>query len=201
MRFPNWAGLQFGGNQLKISLSSVKLNIMDKGKFLCLDSNGSLGICIKTLDRHIRFQNKRCIELCGSVPEGKECTQGCMKHYKSGVGDVSFDQGLRLVRNVEVPLGRADAVIINDGVDITTFLFDKQELVNRRIAYLETFHLTPTELEVMRNVLAGMTNQEVADALFISKGTLRTHLNNIYKKIPVELKHEILVTLLSKSFE
>ncbi len=124
-----------------------------------------------------------------------------MTHYRSGVGDLSFDQGLRLFRNVEVPLGRADAVIINDGVELTTLLFEKQELVKRQVAYLESFNLTPAELEVMRKVLTGMTNQEVADALYISKGTLRTHLNNIYKKIPLELKHEILVTQLSKSFE
>lgn len=174
---------------------------MNDGKFLRLDSNGSIGICIKTLDRRIRFQNRRCIELCGSFPTGEECTQGCMTHYRSGVGDLSFDQGLRLFRNVEVPLGRADAVIINDGVELTTLLFEKQELVKRQVAYLESFNLTPAELEVMRKVLTGMTNQEVADALYISKGTLRTHLNNIYKKIPLELKHEILVTQLSKSFE
>lgn len=124
-----------------------------------------------------------------------------MTHYKSGVGDVSFDQGLRLFRNVEVPLGRADAVIINDGVELTTLLFEKQELIKRQVAYLASFSLTPTEVEVMRKVLVGMKNQEVADALYISKSTLRTHLNNIYKKIPLELKREILVTQLSKPVE
>lgn len=164
-------------------------------------SGETLGVCIKSLDRRVRFQNQACIALCGEKKDGELCEQGCMIHYKSGIGDCSFDQGLRLFRNIEVPQARADAVVINDGKEITTLLFEKQALVKRQVAYLETFRLSPTEVSVIEKVLTGMTNQEVADALCISKSTLRTHLNNIYKKIPAELKREILVTLLSKPVE
>ena len=44
--------------------------------------------------------------------------------------------------------------------------------------------LTKKEVEIAEQVVEGKPNVEIQDALFISKSTLKTHLNNIYKKIP-----------------
>jgi predicted ATPase/DNA-binding CsgD family transcriptional regulator len=43
--------------------------------------------------------------------------------------------------------------------------------------------LTPTELEVTRHVAAGLTNAEIGRAMFISSGTVKTHLSHIYAKL------------------
>jgi len=43
----------------------------------------------------------------------------------------------------------------------------------------------------MQLFLEGKSNSEIVKLLFISKSTLRTHLNNIYKKIPADLKVDI----------
>lgn len=43
--------------------------------------------------------------------------------------------------------------------------------------------LTPTELEVTRHAAAGLTNAEIGDAMFISGGTVKTHLSHIYAKL------------------
>ena len=43
--------------------------------------------------------------------------------------------------------------------------------------------LTPTELEVARRAAAGLTNAEVGRAMFISSGTVKTHLSHIYSKL------------------
>ena len=45
--------------------------------------------------------------------------------------------------------------------------------------------LTPRETDILIMVASGATNAEVADKLFISPHTVRTHLFNIYKKINV----------------
>ncbi len=45
--------------------------------------------------------------------------------------------------------------------------------------------LTPREDEVLRLVACGMTNGEVATALFIAVGTVRKHLDNVYAKLGV----------------
>jgi LuxR family maltose regulon positive regulatory protein len=45
--------------------------------------------------------------------------------------------------------------------------------------------LSPRELEVLRLVAAGLTNQEIADQLVIAPGTAKRHTINIYGKLGV----------------
>jgi ATP/maltotriose-dependent transcriptional regulator MalT len=40
-------------------------------------------------------------------------------------------------------------------------------------------------LEVLRHVARGLLNQEIADKLFISAGTVKRHMSNIYQKLDV----------------
>jgi DNA-binding CsgD family transcriptional regulator len=43
--------------------------------------------------------------------------------------------------------------------------------------------LTPRELQVLRLVAAGHSNREIADALFISVPTVKSHLTNVLGKL------------------
>jgi LuxR family maltose regulon positive regulatory protein len=45
--------------------------------------------------------------------------------------------------------------------------------------------LSNRELEVLSLVIAGLTNREIAEKLFISLGTVKTHVHNIYGKLGV----------------
>lgn len=46
--------------------------------------------------------------------------------------------------------------------------------------------LTPRELEVLRLIGEGLTNQEIADTLFIGIKTVKTHVSNILSKLGVQ---------------
>ena len=45
--------------------------------------------------------------------------------------------------------------------------------------------LTKRELEVLKQVVDGRTNQEIADGLFISIETVKTHMRHIMEKLRV----------------
>lgn len=45
--------------------------------------------------------------------------------------------------------------------------------------------LTRREREILVNIAAGLSNQEIGDTLFISTNTVKTHVSNIYAKIEV----------------
>lgn len=46
--------------------------------------------------------------------------------------------------------------------------------------------LTPRELEIMRLAAQGLRNKSIADALSISPGTVKLHMHNIFKKLPID---------------
>jgi len=46
--------------------------------------------------------------------------------------------------------------------------------------------LSKRELEVLQLLAAGYSNQEMADRLFVSLNTIKTHLNKIYIKLDVK---------------
>lgn len=46
------------------------------------------------------------------------------------------------------------------------------------------------ELEVLRCLAAGFSNKKIAEQLFISKNTVKTHIQNIYHKLEVNNRTE-----------
>jgi predicted ATPase/class 3 adenylate cyclase/DNA-binding CsgD family transcriptional regulator len=55
--------------------------------------------------------------------------------------------------------------------------------------------LTPAEVDVARKVAEGLTNAEVADALFVSTNTVKTHLKNIYAKLDISSRASLATTV------
>ncbi|MFD1938565.1 MULTISPECIES: response regulator [Nonomuraea] len=43
--------------------------------------------------------------------------------------------------------------------------------------------LTPREIEILKLIAQGMTNQQIATSLFIGESTVKTHINNAFAKI------------------
>ena len=46
-------------------------------------------------------------------------------------------------------------------------------------------HLTPREISILRRLESGLSNKEIAEAIFVSVGTLKWHLHNVYSKLNV----------------
>jgi DNA-binding CsgD family transcriptional regulator len=59
--------------------------------------------------------------------------------------------------------------------------------------------LTPREIEIVGLLMEGCTNQAIAEKLYISENTLKTHLRNIYRKTRVRKKSELLALIASKT--
>ena len=51
--------------------------------------------------------------------------------------------------------------------------------------------LTPTELDVVRLVIEGLNNPEIGARLFMSRGTVKTHLGHIFAKLDVANRTEL----------
>ena len=63
----------------------------------------------------------------------------------------------------------------------------QREAGQREVALL----LTPREIEIVKQVAAGLRNIEIAKRLFISEGTVKMHLHNIYQKLGVDSRTKL----------
>lgn len=53
--------------------------------------------------------------------------------------------------------------------------------------------LTPRELDVARLVAMGATNQEIAQKLFISQSTVKTHINSIFNRLNLKNRAQLAI--------
>ena len=107
-----------------------------------------------------------------------------MKLYQYDIKADSLQEGINLFRNSEINGHSLDVAMIYDGETLTSLLYPLEKKYGSEIEELKAFKLSPRETEVVELLIRGKTNAEIAKTLFISTVTLKTHLNNIYKKLP-----------------
>lgn len=149
-----------------------------------------LGLCIKDQEKRVIFQNENSIKTCGLMT-GEICTKTCMRLYQQVEECAALSEGMKLMKSVDVEGHKVDALVVNDGERITTLLYpldEDQEKFKKQEIFFKERGLTRSELRIMQMVMQGMTNAAIAEKLFISKATLKTHLNNIYKKLPASMR-------------
>jgi len=70
------------------------------------------------------------------------------------------------------------------------FLLNRKKLQNQTLIEAKD-QLTKQEQNILSLLLEEKSNKEIADALFVSLSTVKTHVNNIYKKLNVSSRDEI----------
>ena len=85
-----------------------------------------------------------------------------------------FIEGIRSILRGEVWISREI---------LLKYVLDSFE--EKKVAIQEKTTLTQREMEILGLVSMGSTNDEIAEKMFISSNTVKTHLYNIFKKINV----------------
>jgi DNA-binding NarL/FixJ family response regulator len=68
-----------------------------------------------------------------------------------------------------------------------------EKILQREAGVQETARvLTPREIELVRMLAQGFSNKGIAEKLFISEGTVKVHLHNIYDKLNISSRLELL---------
>jgi DNA-binding NarL/FixJ family response regulator len=110
--------------------------------------------------------------------------------FRTALGDEQLIKCIRMVAQGEIWL---EAKLITPVFDefIKEFMKKKdllKSLNEMSSAKLEI--LTPREMEVMALISHSMTNEEIADKLFLSPKTVKTHLRNIFEKAGIRNRVE-----------
>ena len=71
----------------------------------------------------------------------------------------------------------------------------KEKLVSHEkssLSHLDSYMVTPREKEIIKKLITGKSYQEIADELFISYPTVKSHVYNIYNKLGIKNKIEMI---------
>lgn len=86
-------------------------------------------------------------------------------------------------------------ILLTVSVILNLYLLSKRKTTKGPSEESDQSKLTQQEKKIARQVLQDKTNKEIADTLFISDSTVRTHINNLNKKLGVADREALKVQL------
>ena len=102
--------------------------------------------------------------------------------------DDSVQHMIECIRNAQenqaIVSPKMAAVLMSRVVELARLLAEIKPAV------YETNGLTPREMEVLSLIEKGMSNQEIADRLFIEVGTVKNHVHSILEKLEVGSRND-----------
>ncbi len=81
---------------------------------------------------------------------------------------------------------------------ITKRVFDQLKNGKKVSQKMEKEQLTQRELEILKGIVEGKTDRGVAESLFISEHTVRSHIKNLYRKLGVTSKAQAVTKALQE---
>lgn len=134
-------------------------------------------IC-KAIKEISKIQAKSQLLLLGNIPSHEEVVSlinsGARGYFDLNDISSQLPDAIRVIHKGEIWLPRDKMSSIMDRII---------SVVGRDLKEKTLDQLTPTEFQVLRLIGQGKSNDEIAEVLFISKNTVRSHIKSIYAKL------------------
>jgi NarL family two-component system response regulator LiaR len=134
-------------------------------------------IC-KAIREIAKTQGRSELLLLGSIPAHEEIVNlinaGARGYFDLNDASTQLPEAVRGIHKGEIWLPRDKMSSIMDRII---------SVVGRDLKEKTLDQLTPTEFQVLRLIGQGKSNDEIAELMFISKNTVRSHIKSIYAKL------------------
>jgi predicted ATPase/DNA-binding CsgD family transcriptional regulator len=180
----------------RTSLRMVMDHNSDWGVAFALDGSGCLGVATGQLAAGIRLHaaGRAALEAIGTFvsPRDRARWEHVASAARAGLGDAAFETAWTAGRSLTPEAALAEAEIVLDRAEAVASAGERGGAgdVTERPGGSDGFRLTRREREVLRLLVAGRSNREIAAALFVSHRTATTHVTNILAKLGVETRTE-----------
>ena len=125
-----------------------------------------------------KFQGKSQLLILGNIPSHEEIVSlinaGARGYFDLNDPSSQMAEAIRVIHKGEIWLPRDKMSSIMDRII---------SVVGRDLKEKTLDQLTPTEFQVLKLIGQGRSNDEIAEILFISKNTVRSHIKSIYAKL------------------
>ncbi len=134
-------------------------------------------IC-KAIREVSKDQAKSQMLLIGNIPSHEEIVSlinvGARGYFDLNDPSAQLPEAVRVIHKGEIWLPRDKMSSIMDRIIAVVGRDMKEKTLDQ---------LTPTEFQVLKLIGQGRSNDEIAQTLFISKNTVRSHIKSIYAKL------------------
>ena len=106
----------------------------------------------------------------------------------------------RIINGTEIWIGIFSIAFLLIGIVLSRRLFKpKPRIIEKEIVVsnfsldekqLERSGISKRELEILQLINEGLSNQQIADKLFVSENTVKKHISNLFLKLDVERRTE-----------
>lgn len=137
-------------------------------------------MCFRNSELIVMEQNELSTQTCGNMI-GQFCKSDCTRGCTSLCGP-------ELLKNMSINESafHITTMPLNNGI-LTVGTPASNEFQQAMHTFNEK-NLTPREIEVALEIIKAQSNKAIEEKLAMSKATLKTHINNIYKKLGTEKK-------------
>jgi NarL family two-component system response regulator LiaR len=111
--------------------------------------------------------------------------------------DIAPDQLVRSLRNAYRGEVQLHPIVAKQ---LMSAIAQKDTLADTRSSRLEVGQLTGRECEILDLIARGMSNREIAEKVFISEKTVKTHVSNILSKLNLEDRTQAAIYALKHGF-
>jgi len=109
-------------------------------------------------------------------------------------------KGYIVKQNADAIIPALRAVLSGQSVFGNEIIAKVPSILNRQDkADLSSYDISERELEIIKQVAKGLNNKEIADALFLSEGTVRNYLSVILEKLNLRDRTQLAVFYLQNS--
>lgn len=131
----------------------------------------------------------------------EEFTMACVLIFSLLAGDETIYQAIRAGAKGYL-LKETPTASIVDGIRAVA---EGQKVLPPEVAAQLTAHLPMRELtvrerEVLEHIVAGKSNSEIGDTLFICEGTVKSHVNRILEKLQVTDRTQAAISAVRRGF-
>lgn len=95
--------------------------------------------------------------------------------------DTAIDIVVNSIKEIEAGGSAISPTIAKRVLEMVKNPLEKQQEVKEEVP----FNLSPAEVKILEHVIEGKTNKQIAEDVFLSPWTVKTHIKNIYKKMHV----------------
>lgn len=90
--------------------------------------------------------------------------------------------------SVELAIGSIAVIFFFVGIYINKRTLHKEKLPHTQIDHekIEQLGISKREYEVLVHISKGLSNKEIADTLFVSESTIKTHVSNLLVKLDAQ---------------